>query len=80
MLAYMTFPAQHRAKLHSTNPIEIGIRCEPRWPRLRPDHESFGRAADSRRPNGLRRPYQAARSIQVGSQFHGSRAARSLIL
>lgn len=22
MLAYMTFPAQHRAKLHSTNPIE----------------------------------------------------------
>jgi putative transposase len=22
VLAYMTFPAQHRAKLHSTNPIE----------------------------------------------------------
>ncbi len=22
LLAYMTFPAQHRAKLHSTNPIE----------------------------------------------------------
>jgi transposase-like protein len=22
MLAYMTFPAQHRTKLHSTNPIE----------------------------------------------------------
>ena len=22
MLAYMTFPAQHRAKLHSTNPLE----------------------------------------------------------
>ena len=22
MLAYMSFPAQHRAKLHSTNPIE----------------------------------------------------------
>ena len=22
MLAYMTFPAQHRVKLHSTNPLE----------------------------------------------------------
>jgi putative transposase len=22
VLAYMTFPAQHRAKLHSTNPLE----------------------------------------------------------
>ena len=27
-----------------------------------------------------RRPCQAARSIRVGCQFHGSRAARSLIL
>lgn len=27
MLAYMTFPAAHRAKLHSTNPLER-LNCE----------------------------------------------------
>jgi transposase-like protein len=34
-LAYMTFPAQHRTKLHSTNPLErlnkeVKRRAEPR--------------------------------------------------
>jgi transposase-like protein len=29
VLAYMAFPAQHRTKLHSTNPIErLRSRCE----------------------------------------------------
>ena len=29
VLAYMTFPAAHRAKLHSTNPLECRFRADP---------------------------------------------------
>ncbi len=35
VLAYMSFPAPHRAKLHSTNPLESGSTARssgaPRW-------------------------------------------------
>ncbi len=35
VLAYMTFPAPHRTKLHSTNPIErLNGEIKQRWPRL----------------------------------------------
>jgi len=41
VLAFMTFPKEHRAKIHSTNPIElrsamIPSSCCPPWPHDRP--------------------------------------------
>jgi transposase-like protein len=48
VLAYMTFPAQHRTKLHSTNPIErlngeIKRRTPPRSPDRVPSRDRMKR-------------------------------------
>ena len=59
VLAYMTFPREHRQKLHSTNPIErlhaeikrrtnvVGI-----FPNEDPSHASSARSCSSRTTNG----------------------------
>lgn len=60
VLAYMTFPKEHRSKLHSTNPIErlngeikrrtevVGI-----FPMMTPSSASSARSCSSRTTNGL---------------------------
>jgi transposase-like protein len=59
VLAYMTFPQQHRAKLHSTNPLERlngEISAAPRSSasfRTRPPSPAWsGRSCSSRTMNG----------------------------
>jgi transposase-like protein len=59
VLAYMTFPQQHRAKLHSTNPLERlngEISAAPRssesFPTRPPSPAWSGRSCSSRTMNG----------------------------
>ena len=59
VLAYMSFPAAHRVKLHSTNPLErLTARSSagPRWsassPTRLPSHASSARSCSNRMTNG----------------------------
>jgi hypothetical protein len=57
VLAYMTFPSQHRTKLHSTDEIDKPFRCDLRHGRPRGKELGSGMQA---RPRSLQRRSSAA--------------------
>jgi putative transposase len=74
VLAYMAFPAQHRTKLHSTNPLERlnkGARhCLAQAPGRRGRHIPFG-AVDP--ATDRRRAARGQRRVAAAAPLHGRR-------